>query len=98
MVLLELMLDGMADGADMKLIKIKSEYKNYSDYEDDIKKIKNALKNAGYFATREQCITLWEMYSETYAAGWLGLPESDNLIVGSILRFFEEISPDDEEF
>jgi len=71
----------------MKKIKIKEEnYKN-----DDAEKIQTALKNYNYDATVEQCIKLWELYSDSLAASWIVLPDDDFKIVSCVLEYFSEL-------
>ena len=54
-------------------------------YPEDLERIQRILKERDYNATYEQCEQLWSAYSESMAAGWMGLPEDDEEV-------FEHIS------
>jgi hypothetical protein len=76
----------------VKELKIKLEKsfgltKREIEYPDDVKRIQKVLFDNGYSATANQCVVLWERYSESMAAGWMNLPEKDEDI-------FEYISYD----
>lgn len=45
---------------------------------DNVKRIQKVLMIYGYEANLEDCADIWDEYSESYAAGWMGLPESDS--------------------
>lgn len=81
-----------AGGKKMKGIVLKSDLDG-DDYEylGDCAIIQRALANVGYFATLRQARRLWEEYSESYAAGWMGVPDQDEHIVRCIEPFFMEV-------
>lgn len=47
------------------------------DYPEDVRRIVAALARLGWEATPVEAEDLWDTYSDTYAAGWLFLPEQD---------------------
>ena len=50
-------------------------------HREDCEKIKAALVNNGYAnAGLSDAVFLWSDYSDTYAAGWLGLPDTEEEI------------------
>jgi hypothetical protein len=71
----------------MKKIKIKRAYE-FPHY-DDCSTIVAAMASEGYLCSTEEARELWEMYSDSWAAGWLILPSDQKKIVESIKPFFE---------
>jgi hypothetical protein len=61
---------------------------------EDSKQVQSILFDKGFYATLEQCIELWEMYSENnYASGWVDLGGyTTEEIFNSIKPFFEPLS------
>jgi len=74
----------------MKRIKLKQN-NPHNEYQDDIDRITNAMAKAGFYCTDNEAIQLWEEYSESLSAGWLGLPKLDEYIVSYIRPFFEPV-------
>ena len=37
----------------------------------DIQLIQDALIDRGFYASSEQCVELWELYSNTFETGWM---------------------------
>jgi hypothetical protein len=67
---------------------------NLSDYGkghiEDCEKIKAILISKGFVnAGLNDSVWLWGEYSESYAAGWLGLPEDDEEIFDCIKRYIK---------
>lgn len=68
------------------MVKITGEHK------EDIQRMIKVLAENGYFASIEECELLWSWYSDSNAASWLILPDSDdqlfqNLVyIGNISR------------
>jgi hypothetical protein len=72
----------------LKTIKIK-EYNR--DFHEDTIRIQRLLIDKGYYAENSQCRRLWELYSENeYAAGWIGLPKTDEELYDCIRPYFED--------
>lgn len=70
----------------MQMLKIK--YPNDGiRYPEDVERIGKILYDRGYFSTPEQCQQIWELYSDTLCAGWLGLPEEDEHVMNCIRPF-----------
>ncbi len=62
-------------------------------YPKDIKRIIKAFVDEDMIVTPEQANDMWELYSDSMCAGWMGLPESgDDLIVAVLRPYFQEIS------
>lgn len=61
----------------MAIIKINDNSNYTHRWIDDVKRIQEVLLNNGYSSLLKDCGDLWEAYSDSYAAGWLGLPEDD---------------------
>ena len=74
----------------MKRIRIKN---LNGSYPEDVKRIGKILFEKGYWGTPDECQTLWEMYSDDLCAGWLILPEDDELVYKSIRPYIDD--PDD---
>jgi len=47
------------------------------EYRDDCERIQRILRDKGYNATLQQCEELWDDYSDSMAAGWMGLGDND---------------------
>lgn len=60
----------------IKKIRIQDKFEHR--HIDDVKRIQVVLLKNGYDADLQSCASIWEDYSDSYAAGWLGLPESDD--------------------
>lgn len=81
----------------MRRIKLK---KNdpHREYRDDINRIVNAMAEAGFMCTDTEAKELWEEYSDSFAAGWLGLPSTNEEIVGCVSPYFDPVEPDSDEY
>ena len=53
-----------------------------------VHRIMAAMANEGYLVTWNQAIDLWQKYSESMAAGWMALPETDGELLECIRPFF----------
>lgn len=51
----------------------------------DVKRLQRVMLQNGYESDLRSVAGLWDDYSDTYAAGWIGLPENDEELWG-ILR------------
>jgi hypothetical protein len=61
----------------MAIVKINDDSSYNHRWIGDVKRIQQVLKNNGYSSLLKDCGDLWDEYSETWCAGWLGLPETD---------------------
>jgi hypothetical protein len=78
--------------SNLKTIKVKNPYHQHKDiYKDDCNRIQAALMDHGYYATIEQCVELWELHSEEWAAGWLSVPQCGEDIFKEIKPYFEAV-------
>jgi hypothetical protein len=55
----------------------------------DCLRIVEVLRARGYFATRQEVYDAWSEYSETWAAGWWPLPEDDDELFSTALRYLK---------
>jgi hypothetical protein len=55
---------------------------------EDVASIVDAMAGAGYECSADEARELWELHSDMYAAGWLGLPDTDGEIVECLTPFF----------
>jgi hypothetical protein len=51
----------------IRVVKINHHLKN----KEDINCLQDALMDRGFYASPEQCVELWELYSQTFESGWL---------------------------
>jgi len=58
-------------------------------YRDDILRIKRILIEKGYKGTLTNAEALWDKYSDTMAAGWMCLPETDDEVFDCISDFLK---------
>ncbi len=54
------------------------------EYKDDCIRIQRILKEKGYITTLQQCEELWQSYSDSMCAGWMGLGEKDEDVFNNI--------------
>jgi hypothetical protein len=66
----------------IRLVRPKIKYKS-SRYDEDVVRLQEAAKALGYVVTKEDMRAAWESWSESFAAGWLGLPEGARYVKGS---------------
>ena len=59
------------------------------DYPADVDRILLALAHHGYLATRQECVALWQQYSDSMCAGWMMLPDSEAEIVSCVRGYFD---------
>lgn len=59
-------------------------------YEEDCLRIQAILAGHETEATLEECQALWKLFSASYAAGWLALPETDRELWDRIEMYLEE--------
>ena len=57
---------------------------------DDVKEIVERMARLGFAVTHHEAETAWGQRSEDYAAGWLGLSESDDALAEEIFRYIPE--------
>lgn len=70
-------------------MKLKLKHNPHLD-SPDVDRIVSVLSNKGFGASRPEAVWLWEQFSESMCAGWLGLPEDDDELFASISEFFEQ--------
>jgi len=57
---------------------------------EDAERIQKILLNNGYTASPKECERLWEDYSDSMAAGWMGLPEKDEDVFWRISGYLDD--------
>ena len=71
-------------------MKIKGDKNNF-EYPEDVSRIHLILVKKGHHdATLEQAEQLWSMYSDSMAAGWMILDESDDVVYSNINYYIED--------
>ena len=50
----------------------------------DVKRIQQVLLDNNYSSTLKDCAELWENYSDSMCAGWMGLPDDDDELFGTL--------------
>jgi len=73
----------------MKKIKIKDNNNRHFAYNRDIDRIVNIFADRGYEITRSDALKSWEMFSDSYAAGWMILDENDEDVFKNVFHYFE---------
>jgi len=58
--------------------RIESKPKQLHRCHNDVIRLQAVILQNGYEADYEDAANIWEDYSDSYAAGWLGLPDDDN--------------------
>ena len=81
----------------MRRIKLLKEPR-YASLGRDIERIVQAMAKSGFFCSHTEASKLWESYSDSMAAGWLNLPDTDEEIVGCISPYFDPVEPDSNEY
>jgi len=61
-------------------------------YPSDVSRICDVLRDRGFRADRGQALQMWENYSESMCAGWMILPEDDDVLYGELQHMFEPIN------
>jgi hypothetical protein len=78
----------------MRTIKVKKN-NHHLNHREDILKIQDALIDKGFYATEEQCVELWETYSENiWAAGWYPMELSSKEEIYNLLKYYFEPGPE----
>ena len=74
----------------MKKLKFKEPYNHHYEYADDIQRIVKIFADRGYEISDSDAVRAWEMLSKNdWAAGWMTLYESDDMIFEDCLKYFE---------
>jgi len=79
----------------MKVLSPKKKTEGFR-YPEDIDRIYNVLEREGFSITKEEIDEIWNLYSEDRCAGWLYLPE-DNEIIDIILEYSDLTEFEDSE-
>ena len=59
------------------------------DYREDVERIQRILADRDYEATLSDCERLWEKYSESMCAGWMGLDDKDESVFDCIAYYIK---------
>jgi hypothetical protein len=59
-------------------------------YPDDCKRIAEVALKAGYAVSMWEAEAIWDAYSDSMAAGWMGLPDDDEELM-SIVESYAEV-------
>lgn len=74
----------------MKKLKVKQPYNHHYEYTNDITRIVKIFAERGYEISETDAVLAWELYSESYAAGWMCLGEDDE-VFRDAFEYFEEV-------
>jgi hypothetical protein len=69
---------------------MKSEEKFEHRFIEDVKRMQQLMISKGYYCTLKMIAHSWNEYSDSYCAGWLSLPDSDEELF-NILRYYYNI-------
>ena len=78
----------------MKKVVFKSK-PGVRSYPEDIDRFVSVLATAGYEVERSDAELAWGSYSEDYAAGWLILPEDDEVLVHMLMGYLTVLEEGD---
>jgi hypothetical protein len=79
----------------MRTIKVKKENWHLKNYKKDIERIQETLMDKGFYATEEQCVELWELYSDNeFCAGWLVMDSYSKIEIYDAIRKYFEPGPE----
>lgn len=74
-------------------MKYKVKLPNHSSrHPDDVRRIVKIFADKGHELSLRDAEAAWELFSETYCAGWNRLPACDDEIFNSVLPFLMEDS------
>jgi hypothetical protein len=74
----------------MKRLKVKEQYNHHFEYKNDIDRIVKIFANRGYEISHTDAVKAWEMFSESYCAGWMSLGDDDEVFQDAFY-YFEEL-------
>ena len=49
-------------------------------FPEDLKRIQSILLKYNYYASLSECEVIWKRYSDSMDAGWMTLPEEDEIL------------------
>lgn len=61
------------------------------EFEDDVNRIVGICYEHGYEVSTKDACQIWKDYSESMAAGWMCLPETDQYILDIVLDFSQPV-------
>ena len=70
-----------------KLPELLPKKPKHEHYPEDVDRIVKVCHDKGYTITRRTAVEIWEEHSESMAAGWLFLPDSDIQIFEIVIRY-----------
>lgn len=59
------------------------------EYKNDVERIKNVFASYQILIPEADIVNAWKRYSDSMAAGWMGLPESDEDIYLAIIKYLK---------
>lgn len=82
----------------MKRLYIKMESRDdYRYLGDDVDRLVRVAADRGYDLSRSDAVWVWEDYSDSYAAGWLGMKDYEDDEIWSIIEYRTRTSETGEE-
>jgi hypothetical protein len=64
-------------------------------YPEDCRRIVEVAGAAGYSVSPWEAEAIWDAYSDSMAAGWMGLPDDDNRLLDIVKMYSETDEADD---
>lgn len=58
-------------------------------YPHDVERIQRVFVDKGFVISRSGAHDAWDKYSDSFAAGWLILPDDDNVLFDAIRHYFD---------
>ena len=74
----------------LKKLKVKEQYNHHFEYQSDIDRIVEIFADKGYEISATDAVKAWEMFSESYCAGWMSLGDDDEVFEDAF-SYFEEV-------
>jgi hypothetical protein len=74
----------------MQKLKVKEQYNHHFEYKNDIDRIVKIFADRGYEISATDAVHAWEMFSESYCAGWMSLGDDDEVFADAFW-YFEEV-------
>ena len=71
----------------MKKLVLLSRMDGGGYFDDDVWRIVQVCLSAGYKIDPQTAFIAWERYSDSIAAGWMTLPENDEVVLRTVLNY-----------
>ena len=75
------------------LIPLRFVSESHDDHSADVSEIVRVFARYGFSISRSDARAAWQRYSDSMAAGWMGLDSYDDSIYGNVRGYFVEATP-----